>query len=61
MNLPLFRRRLVVSLQPVERPADLDPIPGADDDELVRYARRIPSRRGAGEALGLGLVCTYVD
>lgn len=60
MILPLVRRRLVVSLEPVGRSADLDPMPGADDAELVRYARGSVSRRGAGDAIGFGLMYTHV-
>lgn len=61
MILPLVRRRLVLTLEPVARPADLDPMPGADDAELVRYARGTVSRRSPGEAVGLGLVYAYVN
>jgi len=61
MILPLVRRRLVVSLEPVDRPADIDPMPGADDAELVRYARGVPAPRGAGAALGFGSLYTYVN
>lgn len=61
MILPLVRRRLVVTLEPVRQPADLDPMPGADDAELIRYAKGTVSRRGAGEAIGLGLMYTYVN
>lgn len=60
MILPLVRRRLVVTLEPVNRPADLDPLPGADDAELVRYARGTAPRRGGREAVGFGLMYTYV-
>ena len=60
MILPLVHRRLVVTLEPLGRPADLDPMPGADDAELVRYARGTVARRGAGNAVGFGLMYTYV-